>query len=322
MAERNIKITKNSLYNELVAKVDGIRRLLPGAHKDQAERFVGVAVTTFLNHEQREKLERCTLESIIQAVMDAATCGFALDNKFFYVIPYNNKKLIGGNEVWVYEAQAQPDYKALITLARRCGVIIDARAQVVYHEDEFSYWDENGKQVYRFQEHEGDRSNLRGAYAVATLPSGHYRFCYMSAKELDKVHKASKSPNSPAWKNWPDRMRCKAAIKRLLVGLQDDPGLARAIDLDNREYDMDRVLDGRVASARVSTFDDLTEELNNRLEESESQQQRGIEHKPDDETFVPREAEAETVPAHREEPQQQRRNVPPRPTIQNHRSGR
>jgi phage RecT family recombinase len=292
-------INKNVLYKELIKRKEGIRGLLPIAHQPQAERFIAVAITTFVTHQQKDKLEQCTVESVCQAVMDAATCGFALDNKFVYVIPYLNKKYVDGKEVKVWEAQAQFDYKALIALARRPGTIEDVRAQIVYEKDEYDAWEENGKQFYKFRQARGDRGKtVLGAYAVAIFPSGGYRFAWMDFNELEKVHKASKSPSSPAWTNWRDRMYAKAAVKRVLVGLQDDPGLVTAIELDNREYDMDKVIDGKASEVRVRSYDDLADHL-----EATVPGQRAIEHQPEAEVYETRqvEHEPETVAVQRTE---------------------
>jgi phage RecT family recombinase len=275
---------------------------------------------TFLAHDQREKLEQCSMESIIQSVMDAAVCGFALDNKFAYVIPYKNKKVIDGKESWVWEAQCQFDYKAFIAMARRPGTISDIWAQLVHERDDFDWWDERGEIVYKFRQSKGDRGKMIGGYSVAKLPDGNYRFVWMDAAELEKVRKASKSPQSPAWANWSDRMYCKAVVKRCLVGLLDDPGLIKAIDLDNREYEMDRVIDTKATSRRVETYDQLADALH-----ATEPVQAAIEYQPEAERFEPQQEEPEpvTVPAKRSQ-QPAVANIPPRPqrpSIGNHPSG-
>lgn len=324
----NAVITKKSLYEELTRCKVGIQQLLPVAHRDQVERFIARAVLTFLTHQQQDKIAKCTLQSIVQCVQEAAERGFALDNHFAYVIPYNNKKLVNGNDEWVWEAQCQFDYKALIATARRGGCIKDARAQIVYANDEFDQGDENGEQFYRYRPAKGEKGEVIGAYAVATLPGGGYRFAWMDATDLERVRAASKSPESPAWKNWKDRMYCKAVLKRVLNGLQDDPGLVRILELDNREYDMDRVIDAVPKKTQSQQFDELAAALGG-VEQDEKQLR--IEQQPEAEEFVPSDEEElpagtlvkskpkrETVPAKtasvsatRTQPAQ--RSVPPRP---------
>jgi len=249
----NELINATTFRSELLTRKERLEKVLPTAYRHQAERFIERAVLTFYGHEQREKLERCTPISLVQCVLEAAECGFALDNHFVYLIPYGTV------------AQCEFDFKALVVRARRSGTVEDVRPQVVHENDEFDYYDECGKTVYKFREARGDRGPIIGAYAVATFPGGGYRFTYMAMSELQKVKRASKSPNSPAWSKWEDQMFCKAVIKRCLKGLLDDPGIVQMLEIDNRNYG--EVIEG-VATAttkRVSSMDSLAASLEARV---------------------------------------------------------
>lgn len=248
-------ITVNELRNRQGDFLDKIRAVMPDRYKKEAERFIQLSIIAFTTSPQREKLEKCKIETFFRSVIEAASYGYALDGKHAYPIPYGN------------EITCSFDYKALVTCARRAGSIRDARFQVVHKNDEFDWYEENGAIKYRFRiaEDEANRGEIRGAYAVVILPDGTTRFEYMSRSELDKVRKASKSPDSPAWKNWIDRMFGKAVLKRALQGLDLDLSVERMIDQDNREYDTNRVIDGNVATAKLEVMEDLATKLEARL---------------------------------------------------------
>lgn len=248
-------ISVNEIIKRRSEFIEKIRVVMPDRFKKDAERFVQMSIVAFTTSSQRTKLEKCTVESFYRSVIEAANYGYALDGKNAYPIPYGN------------EITCSFDYKALVTAARRAGSIRDARMQVVHKNDEFDWYEENGSIKYRFRiaEDEANRGDIRGAYAVVILPDGTTRFEYMSRKELDKVRKASKSPDSPAWVNWPDRMFGKAVLKRALQGLDLDPSVEQMIDHDNREYDTSRVIEGNVATAKIEVMEDLATKLEARL---------------------------------------------------------
>jgi recombination protein RecT len=248
-------ITVNELRNRQTEFIDKIRAAMPDRYKKEAERFVQMSIIAFTTSSQRDKLEKCKIETFFRSVIEAASYGYALDGKHAYPIPYGN------------EITCSFDYKALVTCARRAGSIRDARFQVVHKNDEFDWYEENGSVKYRFRiaEDESNRGEIRGAYAVVILPDGTTRFEYMSRSELDKIRRSSKSPDSPAWKNWIDRMFGKAVLKRALQGLDLDLSVEQMIDQDNREYDTNRIIDGSVSTAKTEVMEDLATRLESKL---------------------------------------------------------
>lgn len=97
------------------------------------------------------ELMKCTPESVFRSALRAASLGLSCDPalKQAWLVPYNRKVKDGqGNETWVKEAQFQPHYKGLYTLAMRTG----------------KYWQINVSPVY-----EGQRvleNTLTGLHAV------------------------------------------------------------------------------------------------------------------------------------------------------------
>ena len=220
----------STIKNVLLQAVSAVTGILPIAHQHQAERFVKRAILTIstAKPDMRAKIEACTPASIVTAVLTAAESGFAIDNRFAYLIPYGN------------EATCQFDWKALVALAKRSGAIVDARPEIVCENDSFDFYDEDGRQRYRFRQFlDGPRGRVKGAFCVVVIPGAgnHYRVTYMNKLELDKVRAASKAPNSPAWTVWEERMQCKAVVRRGLHGFMDDPGLSRILDHEDQFFD-------------------------------------------------------------------------------------
>ena len=306
MANNGQLTTVKTLRDNLLSALPKIENALPKALKGEAERLVQISIVAFATAKNRVALEKCDPVTYVQAFMDAAAAGFALDNKNAYAIPYGR------------DVTCQFDYKAIVTCARRTGAILDAHAQEVCKNDKFEWWDENGKRSYRFQmaEDEDDRGPLRGAFAVANLPGDLFRFEYMPIKELLKIRQASKSPESPAWKNWEHRMYCKAPLKRTLQGLEMDSSFGRMLEVDNREYDMDRVIDGKASPARIQTYDDLADVLDSQPMSAAP----AIEHHDDIPSFGMSDEylDAEPAPMRQERPAARATS---RPSIGNHPSG-
>jgi len=220
-----------------------IEKLLPDFMKGQAPRLIARARQYFAR--AGSYLHRCSEASFCRCVLEAAELGFAIDGKMVHAVPYNCKvKGPDGKEVWGYEAQLIPDYKGLIAVAKRSGVIQDCWARIVYDTDVFSYAEEDGKVKYR---HEPDltreRDSTEGAMcvlAVATHKDGWFRTETMPLADILKVRGRSKSykgeESKTPWNSDPGEMSKKTAIKRLLKTFSDDPGLIRIMELDERDF--------------------------------------------------------------------------------------
>ena len=262
----------------LEASADRVRNMLPERYKPQLQRFLDRAALTFATSKNRDKLAMCTMQSIGASVVAAAEYGFALDDKFCYAIPYCNSRpdpnSSSGKKIKVWECQATFDYKALVAVARRHKLVTDVRAQDVRERDEFDWYEEDFRQRYRFRKAQGNRGEVVGAFAVVDFPGGGHRFEHMSIEELKLIRSKSKSPDSPAWKDFEHRMYCKAVVKRTLTYVQDDASLGSLIDYDNREFDLDRVVDANgVSETRRMTMDNLADKLH---------EPKVIDHRDDD----------------------------------------
>ena len=117
--------------------------------------------------------------------------------------------------------------------------------------------EENGVQTYSFIKGMSPRGEVIGAYSIIIFPDDSWQIAHLDIDDINRIRQASKSPDSPAWVKWFDRMGCKAAVKRNLNGIEDDPGLLAMIQADNLEYVFENnasqpVYQGKAASTVVS----------------------------------------------------------------------
>lgn len=251
-----------SLRSMLMSVSERLEKMLPPQFSGHVEQFIDRTVLGFVSSKQTTELMECTRESVLSETLRAAQYGFVMDNKFVYPLPYNNKVKTGKTERWFKQVQASFDYKALIAVAKRHSHIIDVRAQAVREGDEYEAYEENFQQHYRFKKGKGERGEYTDAFAVLLLADGRHTFAEMSIEELKVVRGKSKSPNSPAWQDFPDRMYCKVVVKRALTYYQDDPVIGQLLEYDNREYDMEKTLSSvAVSSKRAQSMDDLADRL-------------------------------------------------------------
>ena len=125
-------------------------------------------------------------------------------------------------------------YKGLIELALRDGRVISIEAHVVHEKDKFKCQYGSNPILEHEPCWDGEPGKTIAAYAVAQLAGGSKQWEVMTLAELNKVQSTSKAQRSDSpWKLWPDEMRRKTVIKRLVKFLPCSPELAKAIEIDN-----------------------------------------------------------------------------------------
>jgi len=248
--QRLLKQKVQRIDAAMTSREPEIEKLLPNFMKGQAKRLIARARQAFARG--GTLLHKCSEASFLKCVLEAAELGFAIDGKMVHAVPYNCK-LKGpdgrelrenGKPVWGYEAQLIPDYKGLIAVAKRSGIIQDCWARVIYDTDVFTYEEENGKVRYLHRpDFQRERDGLDGAtcvLAVATHKDGWFRTEVMPIADVLKIRGRSKSykgeESFTPWNSDPAEMAKKTSIKRLLKTFSDDPGLIRIMELDERDF--------------------------------------------------------------------------------------
>lgn len=175
------------------------------------ERLARVALTAWKNN---DLLQRCTADSFMFAVMQAAQLGLEVNSPLGHasLIPYGK------------ECKMIVEYKGLINLAHRSPNVHKIDGHVVRHIDEFDFEYGSGEflrhkpKIDDMPESWIERDDMRAFWAGAKLEHGVYKFEVMSASEVwDHAQRyvPNLGPKSP-WKTAPARMGIKTAIRRLL----------------------------------------------------------------------------------------------------------
>ena len=129
-------------------------------------------------------------------------------------------------------------YRGYINLAYRSGQIASIDAKVVYANDAFSY----AYGLHPKLEHvpcDGDRGDLRAAYAVARIKGGETVFVVLTAGDIERIKASSASARSKSspWASHPASMWQKSAIRQLskLLPLSTEAMAALGRDEDDDE---------------------------------------------------------------------------------------
>lgn len=224
-----------------------------------AERLIKVALSAV---SRQPKLLECTPESVYLAVMQAAQLG--LEPNLLgacYLVPFNNKKKIGGREEWVTEAQFIPGYRGLIDLARRSGQIDGVEAHVVYEKDTFrvSYGLEPMLEHTPYLGDE-DAGRVKLVYAIGRLKGAAPQVEVMTFAQVERIRMLSKAKDSGPWKDHWGEMARKTVVKRLMKYLPLSVELVQALEADSRFEDAQNRFDP-VASARTFSAPSKVAEL-------------------------------------------------------------
>jgi recombination protein RecT len=170
---------------------------------------------------QNPQLLECTRESLIGAIMTSAELGLEPGPLgHAYLVPYNSRKKINGEDQWVKEVQFQIGYKGMLELIYRGGQVATIVANPVYANElgdiEIDRAAGTVKHPYKFREDPGE---FVGVYAYAVTKDGMTHCEPMTRAEIEKVRKLSKSANGPAWTGMYEEMARKTALKRLMKRL-------------------------------------------------------------------------------------------------------
>jgi recombination protein RecT len=243
------------------------------------------------NQEGVQPIFACTDASICRAVLKAATAGLQFQGEAF-LIPYADECTFMAS-VW-----------GELHVVQRSGKVKRVWADVIYEADDYrivrglnpmlehditesfaldgaNYPIGDGPLV-----HVADKG--RGAalcsYACAELDTGVLQWTIMTEAECAQARKASKSAKSTAHMLWPDEMRKKMSLRRLMKTLPKSPDYRDVAEIEKAEFlepEIERGLKtviettGEVTSRvleppRPSMGDDLTEQLRRSTEAQEA----------------------------------------------------
>lgn len=182
----------------------------------KAERFIRVALTAIT---RTPELQNCDQGSLFNCLLTLSQYGLEPDGRNAHLIPFGKSCTL------------ILDYKGLVDLVMRSGLVANIHADKVCPEDEFTY--DRGaiqKHVINFQK---DRGEAYAYYVIVRFKDGTEKTEVMTRAEVEKVRARSKAGRSGPWVTDFDEMGKKTVFRRASKWLRITPELAEAFDRDD-----------------------------------------------------------------------------------------
>lgn len=203
------------------------------------ERFVRVALTALV---RVPNLNNCTQASLMGCLLEAAAMGLEVDGRRAHLIPYGNTCTL------------IIDYKGLVELAMRSGLVSHIHADIVCYNDEF---EENlGRVVKHKINRKAARGDMYAVYSHVVMKDGTESFQVMSKDEVDAIRSRSKASKSGPWVTDYNEMAKKTAFRRHAKWLPLSPELRDALDKD-QDTPVDITSSVEIVEPEVMTTPDL-----------------------------------------------------------------
>lgn len=203
MAEENALVTKVRAFEALVSaenRVQTLVKLLP--EEIDVKRFLQLLV---IAASRTPKILECSQFSIVRAMYTAATAGLEIDGVEGHLVPFKGS------------VEFVPGYQGLLKRMYDHEAVAAITCEVVHQSDEFEYVAGTAPRIEHSPEIDDDPGELRAVYAIAHMRSGSPVTVVLSKAEVEKVMKSSASAgksDSP-WRQWPEEMWKKTALRRL-----------------------------------------------------------------------------------------------------------
>lgn len=194
-----------------------------------ADRMVRLAFTEF---RQNTALLDCEPKSFVGAVIQASQLGLEIGRALgqVWLIPFRN------NKTGQTECSFVLGYRGMIALALRSGEVASIVAHAVHEGDHFEYELGLNEILSHKPSEDPDREAkpITHVYAVAFRKDGvRPQFEVMTASQIEKVRAGSKSGNFGPWKDHPEEMSRKTAVRKLFKYLPISIEMRDAIQLDD-----------------------------------------------------------------------------------------
>ena len=197
---------KETIGSVLEDRKDKILKM-GGFSETEVEQFIATAVTSI---SMNPNLAKCSLESLIIALYDAARCGLTVNSitQEGHLVPFKGKcKFIVG-------------YRGLLNLVKASGSFAGVNVQAVYDNDEFFMKQGLHPDIHHIPA-EKDKGKLRGVYAVLYLAGGQPVFEFVSLEDgenhRDRYCKSKKDGKIVGpWVDHFDAMMMKTALRKLV----------------------------------------------------------------------------------------------------------
>ena len=198
-----------------------------------ADRMMRVAMTAL---GRIPKLADCDQRSFFQSLLTLSQWGLEPDGRRAHLIPFRNAKL------GITECQLIIDYKGLVELAYRSGVVLNIQADVVREGDLFEY--DRGRVLKHVpwiarkpDERPEKQGDIFAVYAFVELKGGAEKAELMSREDVEAIRKRSKAGTKGPWVTDWNEMAKKTAFRRV------SKWLPLSADVRDAIYSDDDVID-------------------------------------------------------------------------------
>ena len=170
---------------------------------------------------------KASKESVLLFLMKCAETGLEpIGAGGAHAVPFRNNKT---DEI---ELTFIPDWRGLISLAKRSGQIKHAYAKIVYENDAIDYAEGDDPHLTH-KPNLQDPGKPIGAYLVVVLPDDSKHIEYMREAEIVGIKNRSKAKESGPWVTDELEMWKKTVVRRGLKPFTASPEMHAAIDADN-----------------------------------------------------------------------------------------
>jgi len=200
------------------------------------DRIIGAALVATAKNPD---LLKCSPESILRSLLECAQLGLTPGGVLgeAYLIPYGGECTlqigVKGYQRLAFDAGRVKKIEGRVVyaaeLSGRCGgkfSVMFEPVETIEHVPAFGSVEEMGPIV--------------AAYAKFTFSDANPQYELLRRPDLEAIRRQADTKRaSPAWRDWPDQMAIKSAIKRGVkrVDISPTSPLARAVEVDNRAED-------------------------------------------------------------------------------------
>jgi recombination protein RecT len=204
-----------------------------------SDRFTRVCLTALT---RTPKLQDCTPESFMRCLLDLSAMGLEPDGRRAHLIPYGK------------ECTLVVDYKGIVELVMRSGMVSRIHADKVCANDEFEY--DCGDVKRHKIDFKQPRGDAYAYYALVKFKDGTEKSEVMGMDEIEAIRNRSQGYKSAIqygkshpWLTDFDEMAKKTVFRRCSKWLQLSPEIRDALEKDGETYDeTPRVTTGRVVN--------------------------------------------------------------------------
>lgn len=198
--------------SELEVALRKMQNRFPGMRSEADLKFVQEISFMLAIVRGSEQLQQCTMESMQDALLQAASFGLSFNPTLghCYLIP---RKLKRGDNRSPTIAYASPGYRGMLARAIESKGILWAQTDVVYSKDAFQVRGTSQEPLHNFDVFK-PRGAIVGAYVFVKTLDGSYLTEWMHVDEIEAARKKSEAKNSMMWTQFYPEACKKCVIRR------------------------------------------------------------------------------------------------------------